>query len=209
MKRLLLTLALGLSVLPARAHAQMEMSIQLGMPVSPPLVVVQPGIQVVENLDEEVFFVNGWYWCRRGPYWYRARGPYASFGYVEPRFVPYRLAYLPPPGHYRHWNRGHLGEERRWWREHDRERRDAWREHRTAQRGWRGEGGRDRGYRPGGPGPAPAPAYAPARSAHAYAPQPGRGGPAYAPPSGHGGPAPGRGHGGDGRGHEGPRHEGR
>ncbi|MBL8940196.1 MAG: hypothetical protein JNM69_36955 [Archangium sp.] len=28
----------------------------------PALVVVQPGVQVVEDFDEEVFFVDGWYW---------------------------------------------------------------------------------------------------------------------------------------------------
>jgi hypothetical protein len=212
MKRLLLSLALGLSLLPARARAQVEMSIQIGVPVSPPLVVVQPGIQVVENLDEEVFFVSGWYWCRRGDYWYRARGPRASFVYVEPRFVPYRLAYLPPPGHYRRWNRGQLRDEHRWWREHDAERRHAWREHESVQRhGWRGEGGHDHGHRPG-PAPAPAHAYAPASPARAYAPA--RPGPAFAPASSRGGPAPApaRGHGGGGgqdehHGHDGPRHD--
>jgi hypothetical protein len=88
MRRVLLGLVLGLSVLPARARAQVEMSIQIGIPVSPPLVVVQPGVQVVENANEEVFFVGGWYWCRRSDYWYRARGPRAAFVYVEPRDVP-------------------------------------------------------------------------------------------------------------------------
>ena len=231
MKRLLLSLMLGLSLFPDRARAQVEMSIQIGLPVSPPMVVVQPGVQVVENQDEEIFFVGGSYWCRRGDYWYRARGPRASFVYVEPRFVPYRLAYLPPPGHYRHWDRERLRDERRWWREHDQERRHAWREHESMQRhGWRGEGGPDHGYRPGpapaparGYAPAPAPAYAAAPPARAYAPAPGRAGPALAPASTRGGPAPvpARGHGDDGHnehhgdeghnehhGHDGPRHDG-
>jgi hypothetical protein len=197
MKRLILCLALALSLLPATARAQVEASIQIGLPVAPPLVVVQPGIQVVENQDEEVFFVGGWYWCRRGDYWYRGRGPNASFMYVEPQRVPYRLAYLPPPGHYRHWRREQLREERHWWKEHDMERRRAWKEHEGAERhGWRAEGGPSRGP---GRGPAPSrggPAFAPGRGGPAFAPAPGRGGPAPAP-------APGRGgHGDNSHGHD-------
>jgi hypothetical protein len=200
MKRLLLALTLLASLAPAPSRAQVEMSVEIGLPVAPPLVVVQPGIQVVENAGEEVFFVNGWYWCRRGDFWYRARTPRASFVYVEPHFVPYRLSYLPPPGHYRHWRREQLREERHWWREHDRERRSAWKEHQYAQRhGWRGEGGPGRG-----PGYAPAPARghayapAPARVAPAPAPAPGRGGHAYAAAPARAAPAPARGaHGGN------------
>ncbi len=182
MKRLILCLAFALSLLPATARAQVEMSIQIGLPVAPPMVVVQPGIQVVENQDEEVFFVGGWYWCRRGDYWYRARSPRASFAYVEPQRVPYRLAYLPPPGHYRHWRREQLREERHWWKEHDRDRRRAWKEHEQAERhGWRAEGDHGRG-----------PSHGP----------PSRGGPAPAPAPGHGGHGD-RGHGDRGHGHDG------
>jgi hypothetical protein len=210
MKRLILCLVLAVPLLPAPAPAQVQMSIQIGLPVAPPLVVIQPGIQVVQNFGEEVFFVDDWYWCRRGDAWYRARRPHAAFAYVEPRFVPYRLAYLPPPGHYRHWNKARLKEERRWWKEHDKERRRTWREHDKAQRqALKDERGRGRG--------------------HAYGHEPARGGPAYTPAErrvtptpapaispapakhdrgGHGAvPAPPQG--GDDqerRGHQGPRH---
>lgn len=177
MTRLVFALTLLPFLVPAPARAQVEMSIHIGLPVAPPLVVVQPGLQVVENHGEEVFFVDGWYWCRRGDRWYRARGTRAAFMYVEPRRVPYRLAYLPPPGHYRHWRREQLGEERRWWREHDGARRSAWRQHQDAQRhGWKGEVGSSRsaGYSPAPAraGRAHAPAPAPAR----LAPSPGQGG---------------------------------
>lgn len=143
MKRLMLASTLVLSLLPASARAQVDMQINIGLPIAPPLVVVQPGIQVVENQPEEVFFVGGWYWCRRGDYWYRARGPRAAFVYVEPYYVPTRLAYLPPPGHYRHWNRERMGEERHWWKEHDHDRRRAWREHDERRSEWKHE--HDRG----------------------------------------------------------------
>src|SRR6476469_1650203 len=40
----------------------------------PPMVVVQPGVQVVRDCDDEIFFSAGWYW-HPGPngVWYRTR----------------------------------------------------------------------------------------------------------------------------------------
>lgn len=198
MKRLILSLALALSLLPAAAHAQVEASIQIGLPVAPPLVVVQPGIQVVENQPEEVFFVGGWYWCRRGDAWYRGRGPRSSFVYMAPERVPYRLSYLPPPGHYRHWGRERLGEERHWWKEHDGDRRRAWKDHGYGERrGWAADRGPGRGpsYERGpgrGPGYDRGPGHGPSRGGPSFSPAASRGGPAPAP--GHGG------HGGEGGG---------
>jgi hypothetical protein len=139
MKRLIFAFALALSLLPSSPRAQVAMQIQVGLPVAPPLVVIQPGIQVVENYGEEVFFVGGWYWCRRGDVWYRARTPRASFVYVEPMYVPTRLSYLPPPGHYRHWNRVRAREERHWWKEHEHDRRRAWKEHDARRTEWQRE----------------------------------------------------------------------
>ena len=185
MRRLVLCMALALSLLPAAARAQVEMQIQIGLPVAPPLVVVQPGVQVVEDYDEEVFFVGSWYWVRRGPAWYRARRPGAHFVYVEPQRIPYRLAYLPPPGHYRRWHRHQVREDRHWWREHERDRRRAWRDHRREYRRprpeWRGERGpapgprrewhAERGPAPG-PRPVPTPVAGPRGSGRGPAPGP-------------------------------------
>ena len=103
------TLPLGILLLlllaPAFAHAQVSLHIDIGLPVAPPLVEVQPGIQVVEGYTDEVFFNMGWYWCRRGDGWYRARSPRARFDRVDARFVPIGLTRLPP-GHYRNWHHG-------------------------------------------------------------------------------------------------------
>ncbi|MFL5261812.1 MAG: hypothetical protein ACJ79R_15010 [Anaeromyxobacteraceae bacterium] len=129
MKRLALLFALALSAVPALARAQVGVQIHVGLPVAPPLVVVQPGVQVVENYDEEVFFTNGWYWCRRDTGWYRSRTPRAAFAHVEPRYVP-RAIYRLPPGQYKHWRRAEARAERH-------ERRDdrhAWKEHEKAER---------------------------------------------------------------------------
>ena len=69
-------LVLLASVVALPAFAQVQISVQLPtitFSAPPPLVVVQPGVQVVEDNDEEVFFVDNYYWVRRGPNWYRAR----------------------------------------------------------------------------------------------------------------------------------------
>src|SRR5262249_6977445 len=70
--------------------------------VAPPLVYVSPGVQVVEDYDEEIFFTRGWYWCRRGDVWFRTRDYHGGWVVAPRRYVPARI-YRVPPGHYRHW----------------------------------------------------------------------------------------------------------
>jgi len=95
---------MALLLLAQPASAQVHVQIDIGLPVAPPLVEVQPGIQVVEGFPEEVFFHAGWYWCRRPDGWYRARTPRARFEWVEARWVPRPLMRMPE-GRYRNWHR--------------------------------------------------------------------------------------------------------
>jgi len=108
MKYRLLPLACALAMAPMAAQAQVSLHLDIGLPVAPPLVQVQPGIQVVEGFHDEVFFSAGWYWCRRPDGWYRARGPRASFDWVDRRSVPPGLVRMPA-GRYRDWRRGGPG----------------------------------------------------------------------------------------------------
>jgi hypothetical protein len=101
MKRLLFALVATALLSPAAADAQL-VHIRVDLPELPPLVVVSPGIQVVENHNEEIFFHDGWYWVRRSDHWYRARHPRHEFVHVEHRVVP-RAIFGLPPGHYRHY----------------------------------------------------------------------------------------------------------
>ena len=71
----------------------------------PPLVTVEPGIQVVEDHDEEIFFHDDYYWLRRDGRWWRTRDHRGGWVVVEERVVPAPLVRVPP-GHYRH-HRGH------------------------------------------------------------------------------------------------------
>ena len=129
MKKLILSVSLIPWFLPTAAGAQVGVHIDIGLPAAPPLVVVQPGVQVVEGFREEVFFASGWYWCRRPDGWYRARSPRAHFYWVEPRHVPAALVRLPP-GRYRNWHRADVRAARR----EERERERAVREERREER---------------------------------------------------------------------------
>ena len=130
MRTLLVLLALAAS---APAAAQVHVDIQIPLPPMPGLVVVQPGVEVVEQYDEEVFVHGGWFWMRRGPVWYRSRSPEARFVHVEPRLVPRPLVRLPPPGHYRHY-RGEAHAARREWRHEQREQRHDGKEREKRER---------------------------------------------------------------------------
>jgi hypothetical protein len=70
---------------------------------APPMVEVQPGVMVVHDSDQEVFFVDGRYWMRGGDgRWYRANDHRGEWAVAEPRAVPTRIVGLPP-GQYRHY----------------------------------------------------------------------------------------------------------
>jgi hypothetical protein len=98
MKKLVLAIAL---LLPSVASAQVF--INFGWSAPPPLVEVSPGVQVVENSNEEVFFVDGRYWVERDGRWYWARDHRARW-VMETRHVPVFLV-RHRRGEYAHWRR--------------------------------------------------------------------------------------------------------
>jgi len=76
---------------------------QLTFPeVLPPLVVVQPGVSVVRDYDQEVFYADGYYWVRQDRSWYRSRDHRRGWARVEPRYIPPPIVQAPP-GRYRHY----------------------------------------------------------------------------------------------------------
>jgi len=78
----------------------------IGLPVVlPQLVVVSPGIQVVPGVQEEVFFVDGFYWARRDRVWYRSPSHTGGWVVMPGRGVPPGLARIPP-GKYKNWKGG-------------------------------------------------------------------------------------------------------
>jgi hypothetical protein len=154
-----LGLAALLLALPTRGSAQVHVDIGIAFPEPPPLVVVSPGIRVVPELDEEVYFVSGWYWVRRDDAWYRTRDYHGGWRPVRRFWVPPALVRIPPgryrhyyrdddgrwrshdPDQYREWRGRHSDDERRaWWHEHHRDRQvrmeqdRSWREERRRER---------------------------------------------------------------------------
>jgi hypothetical protein len=106
-------------VFPRTSAAQVNLQVQIGVPTirfetAPVLVEVSPGVQVVPDYDQEVFFVRGWYWHRSGPNWYRTRDHRGGWVVAHEREVPRGLLRIPP-GRYRHYRGGgpHMNEPRR------------------------------------------------------------------------------------------------
>ena len=86
-------------------------SVEVGAPsvrfdAAPPLVEVSPGVRVVRDCDEEVFFHGGYYW-HPGPRgaWFRTRSYRGGWEMAPRHAVPMALVRLPP-GHYRHFHGG-------------------------------------------------------------------------------------------------------
>lgn len=80
-----------------------QASFTLALPtVLPPLIVVQPGVSVVSNMNDEVFYSDGYYWARQDRYWYRSRHHQRGWVVVEDRYVPAPIVRYPP-GQYRHY----------------------------------------------------------------------------------------------------------
>ena len=104
MKKLFITAALCLSPAFALAgdHAS---SFHISFHTQPTLAVIQPGVQVVVDHDEEVFYADHHYWAHRGGEWYRARHHSHAFAYVERDRVPAALLSFEL-GHYRHYHPG-------------------------------------------------------------------------------------------------------
>jgi hypothetical protein len=104
--------------LPRSAAAQVNVQVQIATPTirfetRPVLVEVSPGVQVVEDYDDEVFFVDGWYWYRSGPGWYRTRDHRGGWVVVQERSVPRTLVRIPH-GRYKHYRgKGQVNEQRR------------------------------------------------------------------------------------------------
>lgn len=64
------------------------------------VVYVSPGVWVVENYDAPVFYSDGFYWERRGGYWYRSSYYNGGFVRVGYNVVPYRIRSVRRPNRY-------------------------------------------------------------------------------------------------------------
>lgn len=72
---------------------------------SPQLVQVSPGVQVLADADEPIFYVSGDYWLYRDGYWFRSDYYQTGYARVEYRRVPQELRDVERPQLYAHYNR--------------------------------------------------------------------------------------------------------
>jgi hypothetical protein len=103
MKKLLITAALFLVLPPAFALPGDRASFHISFSTPPTLAVIQPGVQVVVDHDEEVFYADHHYWVHRGGDWYRASHHSHAFAYVEQQRVPGALRTIEL-GHFRRYH---------------------------------------------------------------------------------------------------------
>jgi hypothetical protein len=83
-----------------------NVSFTIGLPVIlPPLVVIQPGVSVVSNMDREVFYADNYYWARQDQGWYRSRDHRTGWARVDNGRVPTAIQ-RSPPGQYRNYHGG-------------------------------------------------------------------------------------------------------
>jgi len=78
---------------------------------SPQLVALGPGVQVVADADEPLFFVGGSYWVYRDGYWFSSKDYRRHFTHVDYTAVPVELRTIAEPERYVHY-RSDLGRTR-------------------------------------------------------------------------------------------------
>jgi hypothetical protein len=67
----------------------------------PDLVYVSPGVQVIADYDEPIFFVDGYYWWFVDGYWYRSS--IYTGGWVFVSSPPVVVVRIHEPHRYRHY----------------------------------------------------------------------------------------------------------
>ena len=106
MKTMGLLVAITIATVPTESRAQ-AVRVTVATPTvrfetAPQLVEVSPGVQVVPEYGEEVFFVDGWYWCRAGGAWFRTRDYRGGWVVAERAYVP-TIIVKTKPGKYKYY----------------------------------------------------------------------------------------------------------
>jgi hypothetical protein len=72
---------------------------------APDLVYVGPGVQVIADYGEPIFYSDGFYWWSYGGVWYRS--PTYTGGWVAAAMPPVAILRIQDPYHYRHYRPSH------------------------------------------------------------------------------------------------------
>ncbi len=74
---------------------------------SPELVEVSPGVQVIADADEPIFYSHGAYWLYRDGYWFRSNDYGRGYARVELTIVPTEVRVIERPQLYVHYSRNY------------------------------------------------------------------------------------------------------
>ena len=68
----------------------------------PELVVISPGVQVIANYDEPIFYSDNYYWRNQGGTWYRSQDHTRGWARVE--VAPVAIRAIVRPSAYVHYH---------------------------------------------------------------------------------------------------------
>ena len=79
-----------------------------GSAYGPELVYASPGVQVIADYDQPIFYADNFFWRFDGGYWYRSSSYRGGWGYAQP---PEAIVRIDRPQRYTHyrpqgWSRG-------------------------------------------------------------------------------------------------------
>jgi hypothetical protein len=80
----------------------------------PELVVISPGVQVIADLDQPVFYSGNYYWRNDGGAWYRSTSH--THGWARVEVAPVEIRAIERPAAYVHYHgeaRAHVSNDRR------------------------------------------------------------------------------------------------
>jgi hypothetical protein len=75
---------------------------------SPELIEISPGVMVIADADEPLFYSRGHYWLHRDGYWFRSADYRGGFARVQYTYVPDEIRVIDRPQAYVHY-RSNLG----------------------------------------------------------------------------------------------------
>ena len=93
---------LAAALLAGCAGGQVEYSGEVAV-ASPELVPIEPGVEVVSDANEPMFYSDGYYWLYRDGAWLRSDSYRGGFARIDVNVVPGELRQLPRPQAYAHY----------------------------------------------------------------------------------------------------------
>lgn len=93
---------LAAALLAGCASGEVEYSGEVAV-ASPELVPIEPGVEVVSDANEPMFYSDGYYWLYRDGIWLRSDSYRGGFARIDVNLVPGELRQLPRPQAYAHY----------------------------------------------------------------------------------------------------------